>query len=70
MIDGNTVPHRMAAIVVKNLSRRPHIMASKKGFKGVTGKQPTNVTKMGGRMSNTFTNPTPKTRKVTRGRGY
>lgn len=41
-----------------------------KGFKGVGGKMPTNLPKGSGHMKNTFTNPTPKTRKVTSARGY
>jgi hypothetical protein len=45
-------------------------MAKVKGYKGDKGKMPTSLPKVVGRMKNTFTNPSPKTRKVTSARGY
>jgi hypothetical protein len=41
-----------------------------KGYKGVGGKMPTQLPKVVMRMKNTFTNPSPKSRKVTSARGY
>ena len=41
-----------------------------KGYKGVGGKMPTQLPKVVMQMKNTFTKPTPKSRKVTSARGY
>lgn len=41
-----------------------------KGYKGDKGKMPTKLPKVVMRMKNTFTNPSPKRRKVTSARGY
>lgn len=41
-----------------------------KGYKGVGGPMPTQLPKVIMRMKNTFTSPSPKSRKVTSARGY